>query len=314
MALTIFRKLHSWFRPALVALFYPNIAWGIRWRLLILQQISILTYSIGSVPYLFRRPFTEEWLPITPNRVLRAIVFKANGTGRGRMLRPLHVDIHGGAFIGGLPESNAPFDERVANETGAVVVSLTYRYAPEHPFPAPVDDIDEAIRFIQHHAAERWGADPALMTVSGFSAGGCLAVASMQQPNCHGSAPHSYKAALTFCGVLDCRINPGDKPRPAGMPEKDPAAVLFPLFDSYGAQARVNGHMDDPRLSPVLAPRETLPERMLLCVAGIDILLAEQMEFANRINEEDKKDGDWERPRVEVFLEEKGFHGYHEGE
>lgn len=308
MALSVLRSLHGWFRPVLVAFFNPNIPWDLRWRLLILQPISILTYSIGSIPYLFSRPFTEELLPLATGRAVRAIVFKSTAAiGKGRALRPLHVEIHGGSFIGGLPESTAHFDNRIAQETGAVVVSITYRYAPEHPFPAAIDDADATIKWLQENAATRWGADPELMTVGGFSAGGNLALAATQQPNCHGPSPTAIKAIVAYHAVMDLRISPGQKPRPEGMPKRDPLAVLFPLFDSYAEPARAR-HLEDPRLSPLLAKRETLPGRIFLGVAGVDILLAEQMEFIGRVNEEDRREG--KRPRVEVYTEKDWSHGY----
>ena len=309
----VLSTLHSWFRPALVALFYRNIPWDLRWRLLILQPITLLTYAIGSAPYLWRRPFTVEHLPIAPKRTLRALVYKAPvAESKESKLRPLHVEIHGGGFIGGLPESNGYFDERVARETGAVVVCLSYRYTPEHPFPAAIDDIDASLRFIRDNAASRWGANPELMTIGGFSAGGNLALAALQQPELYKSVTHAPKAVVLFYPHLDNHIPPGDKPRPPGVPEKDPTRMLMPLFDSYGKRARAEGgHMDDPRLSPVLAPRDTLPGRVLMCVAGVDILYAEQMEFAGRVNEEDKRAGD--QGRVEVYVEREMFHGYQEG-
>lgn len=310
MALGILRTLHTWFRPLLVAFFNPDIAWHIRWRLLLLQPTNLITYSIATVPYIFSRPFTVEYLPIAPGRSIRALIFKAAGTGKGRSLRPLHVEIHGGAFIGGLPESNARFDHRVAQETGAVVVSISYRFAPEHAFPAAIDDADAAVKWIQQNAAARWDADPTLMTVGGFSAGGNLALAAGQQPNCHGLSPTAFKAAVTFYASIDLRLKPGQKPKSARLPGKDPLAVLHPLFDAYAGPARAK-HMDDPRLSPALAARETLPGRILLVVPALDILVAEQMAFAERVNGEDTAEGG--SPRVEVMTEENGFHGYLEG-
>lgn len=316
MILSILREARSWLRPLLVALFEPGIAWALRWRLLILQPTVFITYSIGKVPYLFSRPFTVEYLLISPERPhVRVLVFKsevAAGTGRG--LRPLHVDIHGGAFIGGLPENFAPFCSRVAKETGAVVVSITYRYAPEHTFPVAIDDVDATIRWMRDHAQERWGADPTLMTISGSSAGANLAFAAMQQPECHGPSPTAIKASASFYAVMEQRISPWEKPRPAKMPKSDPTAVLMPLFDAYPAKAR-RAHMNDPRLSPVLANRETLPRRMLMVIAAIDILVEEQMSLVERVREEDLRDSSMEgQQRIGVVVEEDGFHGYLERE
>ncbi|KAL3959620.1 hypothetical protein ACCO45_004737 [Purpureocillium lilacinum] len=253
--------------------------------------------------------------------LLRVLVFKAPGHGARKVnadsdtavpeqqqpLRPLHIEIHGGSFIGGLPESNAAFDARVAAETGAVVVSLSYRYAPEHVFPAAIDDVDAAIAWIAAHAARRWGADPELMTVGGFSAGGNLAVASTQQCDRQPPSPTRVRGIVTFYAALDLRLSPDEKPRPPGFPTSDPLSVLVPLFDAYMAGAR-RAHIDDARLSPVLARRETLPERILLVVPAVDILYAEQMAFAERVNHEDEREG--RSGRVETMVVDGMFHGY----
>ena len=63
---------------------------------------------------------------------------------------------------------------RLAERSGVPVVALTYRLAPEHPFPAAHDDADEGYRWVVDHAAEL-GADPARIAVGGDSAGGNLA-------------------------------------------------------------------------------------------------------------------------------------------
>ncbi|KAK5992056.1 Arylacetamide deacetylase-like 2 [Cladobotryum mycophilum] len=308
MALSILRTLHMWLRPSIIALFDPKIPWYLRWRTLCFQPVSLITYTIGIFPYLFSQEFTVEYLPISDDRSIRALVFRSSdGKGKGRKLRPLHVEVHGGAFIGGLAESNAAFDECVAKETGAVVVSITYRFAPEHGFPAAIDDVDATIRWIQENAVNRWGADPELMTVGGFSAGGHLVVAASQQERCHAPSSIAFKASVTFYAPLDLRVRPIDKPRPESFPKQDPLAFLLPLFDAYAIAARAK-HMQDPRLNPTLTNRETLPERMLLIVPLIDILVSEQMAFAERVNEEDKRDG--MKHRVEVMTEKEGFHGY----
>lgn len=302
---SFFKILHLWFRPTLVALFNPRLSWAIRWRTLLLQPTCLITYSLETLPYLFSRPFQVEHLPVWKDRSVRCLVFKAPNSSR--KLRPLHIEIHGGAFIGGSPEGMAHFDEKVARETGAVVVSITYRFAPENTFPAAIDDVDDTVRWIKKHAADRWGADPTLLTMSGTSAGGNLCLASGQQPDCHGLSPTATKAFIGFDSAVDLRRSPNDKPRPEGFPKTDPLAVLVPLFDAYAAPARIK-HIDDPRLSPAVAKRETLPPRMLLTIAGMDILVAEQMELADRINAEDVRDGC--EPRVETMLVPGMIHGY----
>ncbi|KAI1042409.1 hypothetical protein LB505_004407 [Fusarium chuoi] len=208
--------------------------------------------------------------------------------------------------MGGLPEGHAYFDQLVSEHTGAVVVDVDYRVAPEHVFPAAVDDADATIKWLQENAEERWGADPSLMTTSGFSAGGNLAFAVTQHKSCQEPSPTSIKAITTFYAAIDFRLSPWEKPLPANMPKNDPAKVFLPLFDAYAAPAR-SKHFEDPRLSPVLSQMESLPERILLVVPGIDILVAEQTEFAERINNDD---GIREVQRVEILHEKDLFHGY----
>ncbi|KAI9163111.1 Arylacetamide deacetylase-like [Paramyrothecium foliicola] len=316
---TMLYHLHQWFRPTLVGLFSPRLGWNVRWRMLfVFQPVLILTNALVMVPLLFRwrRPYTVEYLPVWPKRSVRALVYnapaKSQRVGRpGSSLRPLHVEIHAGAFIGGLPESTVKFDEQLARETGAVVVSITHRLAPEHPFPGAIDDIDATVAWIQDNAAERWGADPALMTIGGFSAGGNLALAATQQPSCQAPSPSALKAVVIYYGAIDLRLKAEQKPRGLGMPppEKDPATVLVPLFDTYPGPVRAK-HFDDPRLSPALAVRETLPQRILLVVPAMDILVAELLAFADRVNDEDKRAGWTGEPRVQVREDKEAFHGY----
>lgn len=192
---------------------------------------------IGTLPYLFSRAYHAEYL-IIAGLPFKALIFKAPSTNNGR-LRPLHVDIHGGAFIGGLPENMAVFDERVDKETGAVVVSISFRLAPEHVFPA---------------------------------------------------------AIVTFYAAINLRLKPSEKQRPASFPKNDPLAMMLPLYDAYASPVRA-ANMNNPRMNPTLAAKETLPPRILLVVPGADILVAEQMAFAERVNREGGN--------VDVFYEEK---------
>ena len=90
---------------------------------------------------------------------------------------PAILYIHGGGFILGSVEAEHAGAAVIAIETGAVVVSVEYRLAPEHAFPAALHDCYSALRFLAARAGEL-GADPDRLAVFGASAGGGLAAAT----------------------------------------------------------------------------------------------------------------------------------------
>ncbi|AUS81370.1 esterase [Actinoalloteichus sp. AHMU CJ021] len=82
--------------------------------------------------------------------------------------------LHGGGWMMGGLDSDQPFASRLAEGSGAVVISVDYRLAPEHPFPAALDDVHTVLTWAAEHAAER-GFDADRIAVGGHSAGGNLA-------------------------------------------------------------------------------------------------------------------------------------------
>lgn len=88
--------------------------------------------------------------------------------------RPGVLDIHGGGFAIGTMDLDDGVNVGIAREVGAVVVSVEYRLAPEHPYPAPAEDCYAALQWFAAHA-EELGVDPGRIAVLGDSAGGGLA-------------------------------------------------------------------------------------------------------------------------------------------
>lgn len=86
------------------------------------------------------------------------------------------VWLHGGGFVMGDLETEHPWAVRVADSSGAVVVSVGYRRAPEHRFPAALDDAYAVLAWAAGHAAEL-GFDPERIAVGGHAAGAGLAAA-----------------------------------------------------------------------------------------------------------------------------------------
>jgi acetyl esterase/lipase len=86
------------------------------------------------------------------------------------------VWLHGGGFVMGDLDTEQPAATRLADGSGAAVISVGYRRAPEHRFPAALDDAYAALLWTAEHAAEL-GVDPARIAVGGHSAGAGIAAA-----------------------------------------------------------------------------------------------------------------------------------------
>jgi len=89
---------------------------------------------------------------------------------------PVLYHVHGGGMMAGTGRAGMDVPLDWARELGAVVVSVEYRLAPEHPHPAPVEDVYAGLRWTAGHAREI-GGDPERIVVAGASAGGGLTAA-----------------------------------------------------------------------------------------------------------------------------------------
>jgi acetyl esterase len=109
---------------------------------------------------------------------------------------PIVVWIHGGGFFmgGDLPIWDGACGQ-LARDAGALVVSVGYRLAPEHPFPAAVEDSFAALRHVAAKAAE-WRGDPARIAVMGGSAGGNLAAVVAQRARDEGGPPLVFQVLI----------------------------------------------------------------------------------------------------------------------
>jgi len=82
--------------------------------------------------------------------------------------------IHGGGYVMGDIEQDDRLMKQLVNRIGCVAVSVNYRLAPEHPFPAPVEDCYAGLKWLFAHAPEL-GVDPSRIAIGGASGGGGLA-------------------------------------------------------------------------------------------------------------------------------------------
>ena len=185
-------------------------------------------------------------------------------------IRAVFLDIHGGGFY---MDSAARGDARnraLAETLGVAVVSVEYRLAPEHPWPAAPDDCEAAARWLIDCAEDRFGTSR--LAIGGFSAGATLAMTTLLRLRPRGLAGAFAGAALQF-GAYD-------------LSGRTPAGRR--IADEYFIQAYA-GHVADrthPDVSPIFADLHDLPP-ILLVVGGADVLLDDNAAMATRLSAAD---------------------------
>lgn len=105
---------------------------------------------------------------------------------------PAVLWIHGGGYVIGEAAQDDRICRELAERLGAVVASVDYRLAPEHPFPTPLDDCESALRWL----AARPDVDPTRVAVSGASAGGGLAAALAQRVRDRGEVALAFQSLV----------------------------------------------------------------------------------------------------------------------
>ena len=136
--------------------------------------------------------------PEVPVRVYRPAAVAPGARAPGIVM------IHGGGFVIGSVEAEHAGAALVAIDTGAVVVSVEYRLAPEHPYPAGLHDCYAALTFV-HAEADALGVDPGRVALLGASAGGGLAAATALLARDLGGPPVCFQ--MLHIPELDDRLD-----------------------------------------------------------------------------------------------------------
>jgi acetyl esterase len=165
--------------------------------------------------------------------------------------RPVLVYLHGGGWTIGSIETHDNTCRSLANGSGAVVVSVDYRLAPEHPYPAALDDCEAALRWVVDNSGEL-GIDAGRLALGGDSAGGNLAAVITQR--LRDSGPPIRFQLLVYPAV-DATLAHRSIDENAEGYFLTKAAMLW-FGHNYLAGAGTDP--TDPRVSPLLAAPEAL--------------------------------------------------------
>jgi acetyl esterase/lipase len=260
------------------------------------------------VPHIPRRSETHE---------LREDVVYAHAGGvplRFDHYRPLRVDgpapavvfVHGGAWMTGDPSQAAGNALHLARR-GIATISLSYRLAPAHRFPAPLDDVRHGLRWVRAHASEL-GIDPDRLALLGLSAGAHLAMLAHVARGIEELAPdlppdlhdvrEDVRAVIVHYGPFDLArsrpfpdgIDPGAEL--LGPRASDPGAVRLASPVNHAARTTAPVLLIHGTADTVVSYRESVRMRDALLAAGksAELLLLEgaphafQMEWRGEAN------------------------------
>jgi acetyl esterase len=204
---------------------------------------------------------------------------------------------HGGVFVLGTLDSADDVCRELAARTGRVVLSVDYRLAPEHPFPAAVDDAFAVLEWAGSYA-DAFGADVDRVGVAGTSAGGGVAAATALRAGHVGvdvDVQVLLYPMLSAESAYDGPSTPGDEgnddSRRASYVEHDDAALLSTADVAWGWEHYLRSPVDayNPFAVPLAANEGLLAAAApaVVATAGVDVLRDEAQAYADALADAD---------------------------
>ena len=226
-----------------------------------------------------RSDFAANALPPTEAATITAV--DANGVpgewitvaGSDPNRRLLYV--HGGGYVIGSAATHRRLCEDIAAASGCSILNLDYRLAPEHPFPAAVDDAIAGLQFMQENGPDGPGEAESAF-VAGDSAGGGLTLATLLAARERGVAMPN--AAIGISAWTDMAVTGKSITTRA---DADPLITDAAMIKQMAAAYVGGGDAEDPLASPVYADYAGLPP-LLLQVGDAEVLLDDTRRVAER--------------------------------
>ncbi|WP_420452984.1 alpha/beta hydrolase fold domain-containing protein [Ilumatobacter sp.] len=194
--------------------------------------------------------------------------------------------IHGGGYVLGSPRTHVAMCARLARRADAAITVIDYRLAPEHPYPAAIDDCVAAYRELASRV------DPAVVAIAGDSAGGGAALATL-------CALRDAGDRLPACAYLQ---SPWTDLTASGETVRtmvdDDVMIDAATISETGRQYAGDRPLDHPGVSPLFADLSGLPPT-LIQTGTHEVLLSDSTRLADRLtesgvyNELDLADGLW---------------------
>lgn len=225
--------------------------------------------------------FNYGSFPSSPDEVLQipsrdaSRMIKANVYKSASKKKPIPVllNFHGSGFILPIHGSDDEFCRYIAKETEFIVLDVQYRLAPEKPFPAAVEDAEDAIQYVLKRPDEF---DAKHIATSGFSAGGNLALAAAS------TSSNKVDSVIAFYTVVDLDVDPATRLAPAPG-SKTSAATTFIMRTFNDCYLPKGVDRRQPRASPAFADPKNFPQNVLSITCSEDSLALEMEDLAQRI-------------------------------